>query len=201
MRRTYYLILCVLSFALTAKAQSSSADLAPYKHHIANDDHQLSFYTFPLDKSVGTIKPNRSYYWWGGKQIQVTQGGYSGKLLDGVFTVYYLNKQLKQQGLFKKGLKYGEWKEWNEQGKLTLRTTYVEGVANGHFYKYNDLGQLQEQGTYKDGKLEGKLNKYVTADSVSVSKYKNGVLVPVQKDTNSKPWWKFWKKKETNVIK
>ncbi len=196
MRRTYYLIFLITSLAFQVKAQSSSADLAPYRHHIANDDHQLSFYTISPDQSVGAIKPNRSYYWWSGKQIQVTQGGYSGKLLHGVFTVYYLNKQLKEQGSFKKGLKNGEWKEWNENGKLTLRTNYFEGVADGSFYKYNDLGQLQEQGTYKGGKINGKLSKYVTPDSAAVTKYRNGILVPEKKETGGKPWWKFWKKKE-----
>jgi len=197
MHRTYYLILFIIALVFQAKAQRSSADLAPYKHHIANEDHQLSFYTLSPDQSVGTIRSDRSYYWWGGKQIQVTQGGYSGKLLNGVFTVYYLNKQLKQQGLFKKGLKNGEWKEWNEQGKLILRTNFVEGIASGNFYKYNDLGELKEQGTYKNGKIDGELKKYISADSVAISKYKNGMLVPEQKAENSKPWWKFWKKKQT----
>jgi antitoxin component YwqK of YwqJK toxin-antitoxin module len=63
-------------------------------------------------------KPNLFYFWYYAGSILSTQGGYSGKLLDGSYNEYYLSKALKQQGTFKKGLKNGSWKSWNEDGVL-----------------------------------------------------------------------------------
>lgn len=182
-------------FGLQSKSQSvvkKAMDLEAYRHHMAFADHQISFYTLPVDKSAGKVKPERNYHWWGGRQLNITQGGYSGKLLHGEFNSFYLNKQLKEQGVFKKGLKIGKWKEWNENGKLSLLTNYRNGSANGIFYRYDTTGKLSEQGRYKNGKLHGKLKKYFNADSVAYTKYEDGRLLPKK---GGKTWWQFWKKR------
>jgi hypothetical protein len=84
-------------------------------------------------------KQNLTYYWYSANTIQATQGGFSGKLLDGAYTELYLNKGLKEQGNFNKGLKTGSWKQWDEDGKLKQVTEWKNGViippANGPFYK------------------------------------------------------------------
>ena len=78
------------------------------------------------------IKPVLSYYWYSAGDVHKTQGGFSGKLLSGQYTVYYLNNNLKEQGIFKGGLKDGIWKEWGEDGLLLKTTTWRKGVeTNG----------------------------------------------------------------------
>jgi antitoxin component YwqK of YwqJK toxin-antitoxin module len=67
---------------------------------------------------VTSTKSDLFYFWYYAGGIHSTQGGYSGKLLDGSYNEYYLSKTLKQQGTFKKGLKNGSWKSWNEDGTL-----------------------------------------------------------------------------------
>ena len=67
------------------------------------------------------------YYWYDANAIHTSQGGYSGKLLNGSYTEYYTNKNLKIQGNFKKGLKDGVWKSWNEEGAIVSVTKWRKG--------------------------------------------------------------------------
>jgi len=78
--------------------------------------------------SAPNIKSDRFYYWYSGNAIHSTQGGFSGRLLNGLYAEYYLNKNLKEQGIFKKGLKDGVWKKWNENGTLSNTTTWKNGL-------------------------------------------------------------------------
>jgi antitoxin component YwqK of YwqJK toxin-antitoxin module len=74
-----------------------------------------------------SVKPDLFYYWYSANAIHATQGGYSGKLLNGPYTEFYLNKNLKEQGSFKKGLKDGIWKSWKEDGTLSHTFTWKNG--------------------------------------------------------------------------
>jgi antitoxin component YwqK of YwqJK toxin-antitoxin module len=74
------------------------------------------------------IKPDLFYYWYSANAIHSTQGGFSGQLLNGRYTEYYLNKNLKEQGFFKKGLKSGIWKTWNEDGIIKQTSNWKLGV-------------------------------------------------------------------------
>lgn len=74
------------------------------------------------------IKSDRFYYWYSANMIHSTQGGFSGRLLNGLYAEYYLNKNLKEQGTFKKGLKDGVWKKWKEDGTLNNTTTWKNGL-------------------------------------------------------------------------
>ena len=74
-----------------------------------------------------TAKPAVHYFWYNSGAIHETQGGYSGRLLNGQYTAFYLNKNLKEQGIFKKGLKDGVWKSWRENGSLLAAVTWKHG--------------------------------------------------------------------------
>jgi len=80
--------------------------------------------------SLPMAKPDRFYYWYSANAIHATQGGFSGDLLNGLYNEYYLNKNLKTQGVFKKGLKEGLWKAWNEDGTLNNITNWKDGLIN-----------------------------------------------------------------------
>jgi antitoxin component YwqK of YwqJK toxin-antitoxin module len=49
-------------------------------------------------------------------------------LLNGHYIAFYPDKNLKEEGNFKTGLKDGVWKTWNRKGDLTGVTTLDEGV-------------------------------------------------------------------------
>ncbi|HEY9000690.1 MAG TPA: hypothetical protein VIM89_05020 [Mucilaginibacter sp.] len=78
--------------------------------------------------TVMSAKPLLNYYWYSANDIHCTQGGYSGKLLNGTYIEYYPDKNLKEQGSFKKGLKSGVWKKWNNDGTLASVTTWKRGL-------------------------------------------------------------------------
>ncbi|HZY40276.1 MAG TPA: hypothetical protein VFE53_26665 [Mucilaginibacter sp.] len=74
------------------------------------------------------IKNDRYYFWYLNNLIHSTQGGYNGQLLNGHYVAFYPDKNLKEQGDFKTGLKDGEWKTWNSKGDLTSVTNWNDGV-------------------------------------------------------------------------
>jgi antitoxin component YwqK of YwqJK toxin-antitoxin module len=76
-----------------------------------------------------SVKTGLFYYWYTAGSIHFTQGGYSGKLLNGTYTEYYLSKNLKQQGTYKKGLKDGIWQSWNDDGTLNARSKWKNGLV------------------------------------------------------------------------
>ena len=75
------------------------------------------------------IRNDRYYYWYFNNVIRSTQGGYNGQLLNGHYVALYPDKNLKEEGDFKTGLKDGEWKTWNRKGDLTGVTNWNEGVV------------------------------------------------------------------------
>ena len=80
------------------------------------------------ESSAVSAKPNLHYFWYSANLVHQTQGGYSGRLLGGQYSVFYLNKNLKEQGSFKKGLKDGVWKTWGEDGTLLYTSTWKHGI-------------------------------------------------------------------------
>jgi hypothetical protein len=81
-------------------------------------------------KHEPTVKSGLFYYWYSANQMHSTQGGYSGQLLNGLYTEYYQNKNLKEQGAFNRGLKDGLWKSWNKDGTLKQAVTWDSGVIS-----------------------------------------------------------------------
>ncbi|WP_052496118.1 toxin-antitoxin system YwqK family antitoxin [Pedobacter lusitanus] len=183
--------------------QKFSSYLDNYKHTISYADHKVTLHVQTDDQILRYTDLTKSYYWYSNNQIKITQGGFSGKLLNGLYSSYYDNKSLQEQGYFKMGLKTGEWKSWTEDGQLISDVTFYNGVPEGDFYKYDGHGKLLEKGRNVNGKLEGEFVKYQGDSSVSV-KYKNGVVVPPKIKEKKGPGWInrfFKKKKSTNVVK
>lgn len=137
------------------------------------------------------ITNDRFYYWASGNSIHATQGGFSGRLLNGKYSEYYPSKSLKQQGLFKKGLKDGIWKLWNDNGKLVELYTWDSGIKSGKFSLFDDQGNLKQSGSYKNNLLNGKAISFDNGKSTTI-KYRNGQII------NQKPS-RFWDR--VNIFK
>lgn len=95
--------------------------------HIVDSTQEITADILPY-KSEPKIKNDRYYFWYLNNIIHSTQGGYSGQLLNGHYLAFYPDKNLKEEGDFKKGLKDGEWKAWNPKGDLTSVANWNEGL-------------------------------------------------------------------------
>lgn len=78
---------------------------------------------------IANAKNDRYYFWYTANIIHSTQGGVGGPLLDGHYIAFYPDKNLKEEGFFKKGLKDGEWKTWDRKGAITSTVEWDEGIV------------------------------------------------------------------------
>lgn len=115
------------------------------------------------------------YHWLKAGQIQQTRGGFDGKLLHGSYTEYFVNGDLREKGIFVKGLKSGEWRTWYQNGELYKITLFKKGLRDGKEEVFDVDGKLKQVNHYKTGQLHGQQISY--ADSIpTISYYKNGML-------------------------
>lgn len=127
-----------------------------------NSDHRsVSIVTVDRDietiifqkKKVSTCRA-KYYHWYNGQAINITQGDYSGSILDGIYSEYkYPGKALICKGYFKKGLKHGLWLSWYTDGQLKCSEKWKNGWLHGDKYVYNDSGVVIKTEKYKKGVL------------------------------------------------
>jgi antitoxin component YwqK of YwqJK toxin-antitoxin module len=121
--RKIFVLLCFLPFFSRAQ---KLPDYGLNKVRITDTDKTILVEIYPFTNKP-TIRLDRLYYWYSANSVHSTQGGFSGKLLNGQYTEYYINKNLKEQGTFKEGLKNGNWKSWNKDGTLNLVSSWKNG--------------------------------------------------------------------------
>jgi antitoxin component YwqK of YwqJK toxin-antitoxin module len=121
-----------------------------------------------------SVKNDRFYYWYKANDIKTSQGGFEGKLLDGSYTEFYPDKNLKEQGFFKTGLKNGVWKTWHHNGKLASISKWKKGKLNGVFKIFSVDGEILSEGKYKEDKLNGEIITFLDSGKVIVKNYKKG---------------------------
>jgi hypothetical protein len=124
MKRIITVLLFLISGSVSAQKLS---DYGLDKVRIIEPDKIIEAEITPVNSEPG-IKPERIYYWYYNNGIHTSQGGFSGKLLNGLYEAYYLNHNLKEQGNFEKGLKDGIWKSWKDDGTLSQIATWKNGV-------------------------------------------------------------------------
>lgn len=126
---------------------------------------------FHLTTKPTKAKPQNLYYWYHGRQLHQSQGGYSGKLLDGTYTKYYSNKQLARQGQYKKGLATGWWKDWRLNSSLSKQAYWKNGRQHGMCKLYDEQGRLIMSGKQDNGNWQGKVMTYSKKDSIYTTIY------------------------------
>lgn len=125
-------------------------------------------------ESDPAVETDKLYYWSSGNAIHTTQGGFSGKLLNGSYAEYYLNKNLKVRGQFKGGLKDGVWKNWNENGILTELYHWDKGERSGKFELFGNDGKMRQTGYYNNDLLHGEFTTYAVDGKAETVNYRNG---------------------------
>lgn len=174
------LVMLFFAFHISATVfgQQYPKDMLSHKVIVNHDDRTIVAYTKPFKPR--SALSDRQYYWFKQHAIGSTQGGYSGKLLNGSYQEFYANKQLSEAGNMSKGLKHGVWKLWNPNGKLLRDDTWDNGTKTGLYHKYDSLGRAVESGFYKNNLLNGK-QVILHGDSIKNVRYRNGQLVVPKK--------------------
>jgi len=165
----------VLLLSSTVHAQSYVEKMLSYKVTVHYTDHMVNAHVRPTETVVALS--DRQYYWFSGSVINSTQGGYSGKLLNGEYEDLYDNKNLKSSGAFERGLKTGVWKSWTVDGILKDQFSYHAGQKNGPYLRYDSLGKVKEKGNYHNDLLNGKVET-VSGDITVVVYYQKGKVRP-----------------------
>lgn len=192
----FYLLVAFVGFVNAAKGQKYTKDLLTHKVIVNQVDRSVVAYVKPV-KSI-SLDNDKRYYWFSTNQINSTQGGFSGKLLNGDYKEFYMNKQLRESGYLNKGLKVGIWKNWDEEGNLKDDYNWTSGEKNGIYHKYDSVGKMQESGRYKNDLLHGKQKIYDTV-GVSEQLYKKGKITERKKIPTSKFLRKIFNKKARSI--
>ncbi|MFL5731298.1 MAG: toxin-antitoxin system YwqK family antitoxin [Cytophagaceae bacterium] len=163
--------LIFLSFSVSAQ---KGFELPGSQRVVLNYIDHVVYANILHEESKIKVDDDKYYYWYNANDIKTTRGGYDGKLLHGNYTEYYPNKNLKQKGEFKYGLKVGEWRNWNISGEFEEIYNWKKGVLHGKFKIYDSKGTLVKTGSYKQGNLDGKQRVYMKDNTVQYITYNNG---------------------------
>lgn len=120
------------------------------------------------------IRSDRFYYWFKAQKILHTQGGFGGRVLDGKYTAYFPDNNLKETGYFRAGLKIGKWQCWFVNGQLMEETSWRRGLKSGNYIKYNTDKLIELKGKYRKDKFFGKKFKY-SEDGIEVTQIRGDI--------------------------
>ncbi|WP_437921191.1 toxin-antitoxin system YwqK family antitoxin [Sphingobacterium sp. LRF_L2] len=207
-------VFCGLSLTVSSvKAQAELEFFENLQNRITINQDNGAKEVFTVTPKVIKAKSNALYYWYQSQKIQQTQGGYTGKLLDGQYTFFYPSKQLAKQGSYKRGLAHGQWKAWNNNNRLSKEETWKKGHQNGEASYYDEQGHLLSRGQMKEGTWNGKVWTFSPADTTyQWAYYKAGKPISKESYINASVFrrsgrffgnlWNrtFHRKKETDVV-
>jgi antitoxin component YwqK of YwqJK toxin-antitoxin module len=183
---TFSLFLLNLSILCQAQTDEKIEVKAINRQFIKRKDTIYRFYAINPDHPL-TVRPDRTYHWYKSDTILATSGGYDGRLLDGAFTVFYPDKNLEEEGLFRNGLRTGEWKIWYPGGKLHSIVHWEDGIKAGAFTEYDIQGLKLREGYYKNDYLSGKVREHMPNGRDTVIVYKDGKPAMPKQTTPDKP--------------
>jgi hypothetical protein len=169
------LMLCLAFIALPVLAQKNLE--GTQKNYTVDVNTSDGYARVTVINKKPNFKPKSKvfYYWYAYGKIMSTMEGYDGHLLNGIYTCFYDNNNLKEKGFFKKGLKVGRWKAWFENGALKEESNWCAGLRNGLTVTYNEDGSVESIENYKNGIYNGKVIQYESGQVTSTQFYKNGV--------------------------
>jgi len=155
-----------------------------YNRITINDEQGTKQVFYAEEKEIKT-KSEKIYYWYSSNKISKTEGGYSGKLLNGQYTRYYDNKNVAEKGVFKLGLKTDQWKNWTPEGILVKESQWTDGLESGDFVSYDAAGQWDKKGMLINGQLHGAIVSRTSKDSTAVQYYNQGQQISEEEYINS----------------
>lgn len=100
-------------------------------------------------------KMDRWYHWYHSDELHLTAGNFSGRLLDGDYTSFFIDGTLKEKGEFKMGLKTGEWMMWYKNGQVKEVADFKKGEKHGDYASFDQKGNVMIEGVFKKGTYAG----------------------------------------------
>jgi len=192
MKKSFSILLLILLIVQVAVAQKYISNPETRSIVLNYPDSTVKFEILNIEKSI-KFNDKLNYYWYATNKISVNRGGIGGKPLHGDYHVSSKLGGLITQGVFKFGLKDGNWKYWYSNGELQKSENWDNGKLNGKQVNYNRLGKITSELNYKDGLLNGKC-LYHETDTILIKEFKNGEKVV---KTEKEPFLKrIFKKKE-----
>ena len=76
---------------------------------------------------------------------------YTGKI-----TVFWGNNRLKEEGIYREGVKSGLWKYWYATGKLFSKGIFRNGLKTGVWIEWHENGNKKTQSIYRNGLKNGR---------------------------------------------
>lgn len=166
-----FLLICNFSFA----QKEFEVEYTPTNElKLYYDDYFIEFEFAVEEKVEIEISEGLFYYWYKENKINRSQGGYGGKLLHGIFTVFFQSGKLKEKGEFKYGLKEGKWKKWYENGNLLQVSNWEHGSLINEWMEYDENGLITTQANYNKGLLDGDYKEFINGELVEKKKYRKG---------------------------
>ncbi len=112
--------------------------------------------------------------------IQIESEFKDGKL-NGPFTIYHDNGQVKETGVFKNGKRNGKCVHYTYYGTKYKTENYQDGILEGKRTFYYATGPISFEENYVKGKANGIHKGYFTNNNVrSISNYENGIQTGVE---------------------
>jgi len=181
------LLIVIFTFVVNFSFSQDYSEL----RHIQNDSFSVDFYVSADHKKI-SHKDTVLYAWYKSKKVMFTQGQSSGNILNGSYKKYYRSGQLAEYGNYKFGLKFGEWKVWNEKGLLVSISNYKKGQLHGKHFNYKN-GSLIQADKYSKGQLKVVKEK--------IERVKTEKEPKLKKDTDQSFFNKLFKKNEESSPK
>jgi hypothetical protein len=194
----YVPIVFAFLFPMIAAAQYGK-DYVLVNNRVIVNYAESTVYAYVLpEKTNKKVADEYMYYWFASNDIKRTRGAFDGRLLHGQYTEFYLNKDLKDKGRMRFGLKEGIWKSWYPNGEYKEIVSYKK--SRRLWYRaFYDTGALQSKGKYKNDKLHGIIKNYSPEGKVERAKYRNGINIKQEK--KQKRVLKLWKRKNNKSEK
>ncbi|MDJ1486103.1 hypothetical protein QNI16_36815 [Cytophagaceae bacterium YF14B1] len=185
-QRICWILVVILLGIPMVKAQKIEMPL--HNRVIVNYPEKVVYaYYLPSDQKHKPAKESLFYYWFAANDIKRTRGAYDGKLLHGTYTEFYSNKNLKEKGVMRHGIKTGIWQGWYGNGERKEIIHWDKKGLRGRFRTFNESGNLTSRGTYWNDKLDGKVYVYDEAGKKTKLRYKDGnLLTKVKKNRKQK---------------
>ncbi|MFA6400441.1 MAG: hypothetical protein WCX31_02280 [Salinivirgaceae bacterium] len=168
-KKLSFLIIAILMFSIGVQAQWMQRNYIKRTLKIHSD---TSVVIFEIIEDEIHLKPDAdyTYYWYTNRKIMSNKGGIGGYVLDGPYTRYNRKDCLMAQGTFRYGLKWGEWKHWDDKGNLLRAEPYKNGLVHGKVAVYDFEGKKQiliyKRGIQTNDKKESVPNTVETEEPV-----------------------------------
>ncbi|MBN3583527.1 hypothetical protein JYB64_14095 [Algoriphagus aestuarii] len=95
---------------------------------------------------------------------------------------YISPKQVKKEGSYDNGMKTGQWVTYHEFGEPAIVEFFKENKREGPYLEYDQEGILTVETTYVNGQLDGDFKRYFYPNRpIEVGKYSNGNKIGVWK--------------------